>query len=336
MIDKDYLSMMTKLIQAKELTREEFCSGMEAILDGTLSEVRMSALLTAFENIDINPNDFSHFLQLMRKKHAPSLSLESKCVDFYFEAEERDHTPHWGVMASLIVHSLGVNICKMCDRGFYHRAGVADFIEALNIPLMATFDEASLSKFKKKPYFISPHALYPHLKHLFAIRKSLMFPTLLDKCLPFLNPWRGDYFVMSVGDRELGTIYAKILQLFHVEKSIVIIENEQKSLPTCSALLVQPRALEVKELPNPFFCPSDAEHQIAWSGMSIDDQVVVFLDVLRGHAPETWKKCILTLASFLLWVTGREQTLEACYSKCQDALESNHVYSHVSALSQGL
>lgn len=124
--------------------------------------------------------------------------------------------------AAIVVASTGVAVAKHGNRSVSSRAGSADVIEALGVPLdLDGVAQAALLREHRLAFLMAPHH-HPALRHAAEARRELGVRTIFNALGPLVNPARASHQLMGVYADELRPMAARALAQLGVKRAWVV------------------------------------------------------------------------------------------------------------------
>ena len=154
---------MEKAMNLKAFSIDETRALVRSIMDGTITEVRMGAILTAFR--------FTHFSEehilaivdeIKQKSRVLDFNSNKKIVD-YSSTGGNDHskTLNISTVSSLIAASAGAIVTKFSGHGLSGKVGSSEVLKMLNIPPVGKTEDIDFFFNKVNIAYIPVTFFYP-------------------------------------------------------------------------------------------------------------------------------------------------------------------------------
>lgn len=124
--------------------------------------------------------------------------------------------------ASFTLAAAGIKVAKNGNRKVTSSSGSTDLLEELQIPTTIPQARFEDELHEKGLVFIFAPAIYPKLKQMSAIRKSIPTPTIFNLIGPLSNPLQLTYQLTGINNPALLHEYAKALHLLGRERAVVL------------------------------------------------------------------------------------------------------------------
>lgn len=178
---------LQKLIDHKNLSQEETHLLFDAFFDDKISDIEMSAFLTALRIKGESIDELTGALLSIRS-HAETLNAPNGTIDCCGTGGDGKHSLNISTAVSFVVAACGVPVAKHGNRAASSKSGAADVLQALGVNLDASksIQEKALQE-HNICFLMAPH-YHPALKKARDIRKALGFKTLFNLIGPLSNP----------------------------------------------------------------------------------------------------------------------------------------------------
>lgn len=124
--------------------------------------------------------------------------------------------------ASFILAAAGLKVAKNGNRKITSSSGSTDLLEELQIPTTIPQSRFEDELHEKGLVFIFAPSIYPKLKQISAIRKSIPTPTIFNLIGPLSNPLQLTYQLAGINNPKLLHEYATALHLLGRERAVVL------------------------------------------------------------------------------------------------------------------
>ena len=193
-MDKILQKLCKKLLQAKDLDREEVKEAISIIVKKEAEEVIISAFLAILATKELTSEEIQGSVEAMRFHARPwpmdkALNNMALC-DTCGTGGDQSHTINISTLSALLLASLdsGQKIAKHGNRSVSSKVGSADLLEKLGIQLNRPA-EACIDDLKELGIcFLFAPMWHPAMKNLVSIRSALAFRTIFNLLGPLSNP----------------------------------------------------------------------------------------------------------------------------------------------------
>jgi anthranilate phosphoribosyltransferase len=186
---KDILRPMAE--DGTAMTREQAAGALAAIFSGEVPEVESAALLTVMATRGEQAAELAGFVETMRARVVPvPLTDEERdaLVDTCGTGGGGPATFNISTGAALVAAAAGAKVAKHGNRAVTSRAGSADVLEALGVPITLGPEMAANCLRETGFMFLFAPVYHPAMKAVWPLRRALGFRTIFNLCGPLTNP----------------------------------------------------------------------------------------------------------------------------------------------------
>ena len=173
------------------LTREQAADALEAIFSGDVPEVETAAMLTVMATRGEQAPELAGFVETMRRRGVPvPLSDDERehLVDTCGTGGGGPCTFNISTGAALVAAAAGAKVAKHGNRAVTSRAGSADVLQTLGVPIELGPELAANCLRETGFMFLYAPLYHPSLKTVMPLRRALGFRTIFNLCGPLSNP----------------------------------------------------------------------------------------------------------------------------------------------------
>ncbi len=185
----DFHHCSSKLFERMDLSFEEAYALMSSIMDGRLSPVQISSVLSSLRLKGETPEEIAGFSQAMLDK-ANRIEYEKgkPLIDIVGTGGAPFKTFNVSTTTAILMPTLGVAVAKHGNRSSTSKSGSADLLEALgiNIEMDPKTSENCLNQIDLT--FMFAPKFHPAMKQVVPVRKELGFRTIFNLLGPLTNP----------------------------------------------------------------------------------------------------------------------------------------------------
>lgn len=230
--------IIQKLIEKKDLTKEETEQAMLELMEGELSDTEIASFLVALKEKGETVEEITACAKIMREK---SVKIKVNVVKKDNEADDavdnknlyhfidmcgtggdKSNTFNISTAASFIVAGADITVAKHGNKSVSSKCGSADVLAALgvNINLAPKLVEECINKIGIG--FIFAPNFHPAMRYVANARKQLGVRTVFNLLGPMTNPASPKAQVVGVFDAALTEIYANVLLKLGLQKALVV------------------------------------------------------------------------------------------------------------------
>ena len=217
-------SILRKVIEGQDLTREEAASAMNSIMSGDCTDAQIAAFIIALRMKGETAEEIAGCVEVMRRKATPVNPGESEyqVVDIVGTGGDRKNTFNVSTAAALVAAGAGVTVAKHGNKSVSSQSGSADVLAALGVKIDA--DVATVERCLREAgigYLFAP-MLHAAMKYAIGPRREIGVRTVFNILGPLTNPAGAPCLVLGVYDPGLVTIMADALLSLGAGRSFVV------------------------------------------------------------------------------------------------------------------
>jgi len=225
---------LDRLLDGVNLSEGEAAQLLTALTDPQLAPALAGAVLAALRAKGITAAELRGFAQRMRAlARRPELPRLPDAVDIVGTGGDRSGSLNLSTGAALLAAACGLPVFKHGNRSLSSRAGSADVLEALGLPL--PLDEAAAGRCFAALHFTFLFAPYYHAatRSIAPVRAALGVRTVFNILGPLSNPAEPPFLVIGAFDEPTAELMAQALHgTAHVKRAFVIHGAEGWDEPT--------------------------------------------------------------------------------------------------------
>jgi anthranilate phosphoribosyltransferase len=214
---------LAKVVDREDLEPEEARLVMEEIMSGRATPAQIAALLTALRMKGETVEELVAFVEVMLE-HAAVISprVDGILIDTCGTGGDRIKTFNISTVSAFVAAGAGARVAKHGNRAVSSRAGSADVLEALGVPLMLTPEQVCAAIEGIGIGFMFAPVFHPAMKFALQPRRELGFRTIFNLLGPLANPARVKAQVIGVYDDQLVEKVAEVLRGLGVKRALVV------------------------------------------------------------------------------------------------------------------
>lgn len=218
----DMKQALGKLAGGVNLSRDEARSVMEVIMSGEASPSQIAGVATALRMKGETKDEITGFAEAMRSFSSQLTTNREGLLDTCGTGGSGIHKFNISTSSAIIAAAAGIRVAKHGNRAMSGKAGSADVLEALNVQISLTPDQAADCLEKCGICFMFAQLYHPSLKHAAVPRKELGIRTIFNILGPLANPAGADRQLMGLYDRTQTELIAGVLGELGLDRAIVV------------------------------------------------------------------------------------------------------------------
>ena len=204
---------LTRVIEHREIFREEMLSLMRAIMSGQVSPTLISAIIIGLRVKKETIGEIAAAAEVMREFAAKvTVKDPDNLVDIVGTGGDGAHTFNVSTAASFVCAAAGARVAKHGNRSVSSKSGSADVLEALGANINLKPEQVSRCIEETGVGFMFAPNHHAAMKHAAPVRRELGVKTIFNILGPLTNPAGAGRQLMGVFHPDLVGIQARVLQ----------------------------------------------------------------------------------------------------------------------------
>jgi anthranilate phosphoribosyltransferase len=326
---------LLRLVRREDLSRDEACELLDALLDDEATDVQIAAALTALTTKGETVEELAGLASGLRSK-AVQLQCRHQCfIDTAGTGSSSAKTFNVSTAAAFVIAASGLPVAKHGNRAASSTSGSADVLSALgvNVSALPSVSETALNEigicFMFAPLYHGATA------RVAGVRRQLGVRTTFNLLGPLSNPASAPRQIIGVWERGLVQRMAEALALlgterawvFHGEDGLDEITSSGKTFvaEACNGFV---KTFELE--PNDFdFSAAPIDHL---RGGDPDANAAIIRDVLQGHRKDAARSLIVMNAAAALVVGEVTDDLRTAAHLAAKAIDSGTAWEKLELL----
>lgn len=213
--------LLKKIVSGKSLTSEEAHELIKKIMDGEISPSLTAGILVALSMKGETVEEIVGAVRGMREK-AVKVHVETPILmDTCGTGGDNKGTFNFSTVCGFILSAGGVPVAKHGNRAVSSKAGSADVVEALGIPLEVNPEKLKRGIEGVKFGFLFAPLFHTAMKNVAPIRKELGIRTIFNLLGPLSNPASPKFQLIGIFSENFLEIYAEAMLELGIEGIVV-------------------------------------------------------------------------------------------------------------------
>lgn len=171
---------LNRLIEGRDLTREEARQLMSSIMEGSVTQSQIGAVLMALRIKGETVDEITGFAEAMRNVASTVKADNEKLLDTCGTGGSGIHKFNISTASAIISSAASVRVAKHGNRSASGRAGSADVLEALGVNIHLSSEQAKRCLDEIGICFLFAQLYHPSMKHAAVPRKELGIRTVFN------------------------------------------------------------------------------------------------------------------------------------------------------------
>lgn len=212
--------VLSGLVERADLPPEVASWAMTEIMSGAASPAQVAAFLALLRAKGETVEELAGLADGMLA-HALPVDVPGPALDIVGTGGDRANTVNISTMASIVVAGAGVPVVKHGNRAASSQSGTADVLEALDLDLNLTPEQAADVASEVGITFLFARTFHPAMAHAAPVRSQLGIPTSFNLLGPLTSPARPAYSLIGCANLDAAPLMAGVLARRPVRAAVV-------------------------------------------------------------------------------------------------------------------
>ena len=318
--------LLERLLEGIDLTQPEAEMLLGLLTDGTAAPAMIGAVLAALRAKGAVADEVRGFAEAMRRlARPPALPSGVRAIDIVGTGGDRSGSLNISTGTALLTAACGLPVIKHGNRSVSSRAGSADVLEALGLPM--PLDERAAGECLAAcgfTFLFAPH-YHSATQAVAAARRALGVRTVFNILGPLTNPAHPPLRLIGAFSLPVAQLMAESLAGMQIERAFVVhgAEGWDEPTPVGPFTLFEVRPGQVhREVRRPEDYGLECCSSAALAGGDAEHNAAALRAVLRAEAHGAHRDCLLLGAALALEVAGEVSSPHAGIERAARAIDS--------------
>ena len=316
---------LTRVIEHREIFREEMLALMRSIMTGEVPPLMIAAILIGLRVKKETIGEIAAAAEVMRE-FATRVPVEDSpdLIDTCGTGGDSAHSFNISTAAMFVAAAGGAKIAKHGGRSVSSKSGSADVLEALGANINLTPAQVAQTIERSGIGFMFAPSHHSAMKYAAPVRKELGVKTIFNILGPLTNPAGAKQQVMGVFHPDLVGIQARVLQRLGSRRVLVVhgVQGLDEIALSGETMVAELKDGEIREYT---VSPADFGLRAADPGeirvSTVDESKSMMLGALEGK-PGAARDIVALNAGAAIYVAGLAPTLAAGVEKAKAVIAS--------------
>ena len=326
---------IARLVERKDLGREEIAQAFEEIFAGEATQAQIGAFLVALRIKGETPEEIAGAAGVMRAKATRvRVPQGSPVLDTCGTGGDGAHTFNISTAVALIAAAAGAVVAKHGNRSVSSRCGSADVLAACGVRIDAPLEVVEHCVAVLGVGFLFAPALHGVMKHVIGPRREIGVRSIFNLLGPLSNPAGASHQLLGVYDRAMVPVLAETLCRLGSERALVVhgengLDEISPCGPTIAALVEDGRVRALTLTPEDAgIRPVPLE---ALRGGEPAENAARLVALLDGE-PGPLREAVVLNAAGAIWIAGLARDLRQGAELARAALDGGHARQKLAQL----
>lgn len=313
---KEILSYLFGYHQLSSSQAEEI---LMEIAEGKFTTSEIASFLTVFNMRNISIEELDGFRNALLKMCIPVDLSDFNTIDLCGTGGDGKDTFNISTLTAFVVAGAGYKVAKHGNYGASSSCGSSNVMEYLGYQFHNNEKDLQRELDKVGITFLHAPLFNPAMKHVAPVRKALGLKTFFNMLGPLVNPSQPKNQMVGVFNLELARMYQYLFQQSDKNYTIVhTLEGYDEISLTGPFKLIQNKKEQIIE-PTTLGFKKVMATELASSG-DIKGTANMFIEVLKGEAPQAKMEVVLCNAAFAIQTMDANLSFEDALEKAKDSL----------------
>ena len=220
----DLSAVLETLLAGSDLSAAQASAVMHALASGEVPAAVAGGLLVALRSKGETPDEVRGFAEAMRRLAVrPIVPAEGPpLVDTCGTGGDGSGSLNLSTAAALVAAAAGVRVVKHGNRSISSRAGSADVLEALGVPIEQGPEAAAACLERHGFCFLFAPRYHPAMGAVMPVRRALGVRTVFNVLGPLANPVAPPFQVVGAFSLQTAEMMAGALSGLNVSRAFVV------------------------------------------------------------------------------------------------------------------
>jgi anthranilate phosphoribosyltransferase len=316
---------LSRVIDHREIFREEMLELMRAIMSGEVSPTLISAIIVGLRVKKETIGEIAAAAEVMREfATRVEVGDADKLIDVVGTGGDGAHTFNISTASAFVCAAAGARVAKHGNRSVSSKSGSADVLEALGANINLKPEQIARCINEAGVGFMFAPLHHGAMKHAAPVRRELGVKTIFNILGPLTNPAGAKRELMGVFHPDLVGIQARVLQRLGSRHVMIVhglegLDEISISGPTMVGELKDGRIEEFHVAPADFGLKTHGPNAIRVEGVEQSRAMVL---AALGNEPGAARDIVALNAGAAVYVAGLAPTMAEGVKKAQDLIAS--------------
>jgi anthranilate phosphoribosyltransferase len=324
-----------KIVDGKDLTREEAALSMDTIMRGDATPSQIAAFITALRMKGETIDEITGFAEKMREHAINIFPHQKNLVDTCGTGGDVSGTFNISTVSAFVAAGAGVAIAKHGNRSVSSKCGSADVLEALGVKIDIEPKKVEECINSVGIGFIFAPTFHKAMRFAMPSRKEIGIRTVFNILGPLTNPARASAQVLGVFNPDLTETMARVLGNLGVKQALVVhgmdgLDEISISDKTKVSHLNLGKVENYQIKPEDFGIHKAGKDEI--KGGSANENAQIALEILKGKEKGPKRNIVVLNAAAAIFVGSKAKDLKQGYKLAQESIDSGRAYKKLEAM----
>jgi anthranilate phosphoribosyltransferase len=314
---------LSKLVERKNLTKDEARETMSEIMGGKTTPSQLSAFLTALRMKGEVVEEITGCAEAMRDAAIKIKIDADTIVDTCGTGGDKTNTFNISTAVALVAAGGGLTVAKHGNRSASSQCGSADVLEHLGMNLNAKPEKVKECIEKIGIGFLFAQMHHPAMKYAMPTRKEIGIRTIFNILGPLTNPAGANVQLLGVPLPELTEMLANVLKNLGTKAALVVHGEGFDEISTTGETLVA--ELKDGKVNKYSIKPEDFDIERTTlselQGADVNKNAKILMQVLEGEKGP-YRDIVLLNSGALFYIAGKTKNIKEGIKIAEQSIDS--------------
>lgn len=320
--------LLLRLMQGKNLSREEAKFLLNQLLQGEATDAQIAAALVALSIKGETTEELAGMAEAMRENSTKINSIHTDFIDTAGTGSSRVKTFNVSTAAAFVIAGAGLPVAKHGSRAATSKSGSADVLTALGVNVSADRETSEKCLNETGICFMFAPLYHASTARVAAVRRELGVHTTFNLLGPMTNPANAPFQIMGVWHKDLVAPIAETLRALGTKRALVVHGldglDEITVTTKTSVAEVTPEYIKFYEVSPEDFGFEISENIENLRGGDAGKNGQIIKEVLKNKRRDAARTLVLINAAAALFVGGKAKNLRDAAKLAETSLESGN------------
>ncbi|MCX5726184.1 MAG: anthranilate phosphoribosyltransferase [Candidatus Saganbacteria bacterium] len=329
------IESIKKLVEGKDLTREEASLTMNTIMRGDATPSQISAFIVALRMKGETIDEITGCAEQMRL-HATAIHPRAQhLVDTCGTGGDVSHTFNISTVSAFVAAGAGISIAKHGNRSVSSKCGSADVLEALGVKIDLPPKKVEECINEVGIGFIFAPIFHQAMRFAMPSRKEIGVRTIFNILGPLTNPANAHAQVLGVFNADLTEMMANVLLNLGVKEALVVhgmdgLDEISISDKTKITHLKDGKVATHYIKPEDLGMRKSRREEIVTA--NLEENKIMFIEILKGEESGAKRNVVLINAAGAMIVGEKAKNFEEGLKLAVESIDSGRAYKKLEEL----
>ncbi len=214
--------LLKKVVDGKDLTREEASRAMDIMLEGAAPQMLVAAFLTALRMKGETVDEIVGCTEMMKAKGSSVKLNTDDYIEFVGTGGDGTNTFNISTTSIFVCAAAGVTIAKHGNKAATSKSGASNLLEGLGANINLSPEQVEDCINHTGMGFMNAMIFHKAMKNVAPIRSELGIRTIFNMLGPLSNPSNAKHQVIGVFSREILPVFANVMRTMGAERAMVV------------------------------------------------------------------------------------------------------------------